>query len=42
VLVPVTPVDDSGVPTVLIGVIAAGVIALIGVGAWLGLRRSRA
>jgi hypothetical protein len=42
VLAPVTPVDDSGVPTVLIGVIAAGVIALIGVGAWLGLRRSRA
>jgi len=35
-------VDDSGVPTFLIGAIAVGAIALIMVGAWLGLRRSRA
>ena len=42
VLEPVTSVDDSGVPPFLIGAIAAGAIALIVVGAWMGLRRSRA
>jgi hypothetical protein len=42
VLEPVTPVDDSGVSPFLIGAIAVGAIALIGVGAWMGLRRSRA
>jgi hypothetical protein len=42
VLEPVTPVDDSGVSPFLIGAIAVGAIALIAVGAWMGLRRSRA
>jgi hypothetical protein len=41
VLEPVTPVDDSGAPPFLIGAIAAGAIALVVVGAWMGLRRSR-
>ena len=42
VLEPVTPTADSGVPPVLLGAVAAGLIALIVVGAWFGLsRRSR-
>jgi hypothetical protein len=42
VLEPITPTADSGVSPLLIGAIAAGAIALIVVGAWMGLRRSRA
>lgn len=42
VLEPVTPTADSGVSPVLLGTVAAGAIVLIVVGAWLGLRRSRA
>ena len=42
VLEPVSPTADSGVSPVLLGAVAAGAIALIVAGAWLGLRRSRA
>jgi hypothetical protein len=42
VLEPVAPVVDSGVSPLLLGAIVAGAIALIVVGAWFGLRRSRA
>jgi hypothetical protein len=41
VLEPVTPAVDSGVSPVLLGAVAAGAIALIVAGAWLGLRRAR-
>ena len=43
VLEPVTPTADSGPPSGLIAAIAVGAVALIAVGAWLGLsRRARA
>jgi hypothetical protein len=42
VLEPVTPTSDSGPPPWLVALIAVAAIALIGVGAWFGLRRSRA
>ena len=43
VLEPVTPAVDSGPPTWLIGAILVGAVALIVLGAWMGLsRRSRA
>jgi hypothetical protein len=43
VVEPVAPAADSGAPIWLVGLIAAGAIALIALGAWRGLsRRSRA
>ena len=42
VLEPVTPVDDGGVPPFLLAAVAVAAIAVIALGAWRGLRRSRA
>jgi hypothetical protein len=42
VLEPVTPVDDGGVPPTLLAAVAVAAIAVIVLGAWRGLRRSRA
>jgi hypothetical protein len=42
VLEPVTPTADSGVSPMLLGAVAVGAIAVIALGAWFGLRRSRA
>ena len=42
VLEPVTPTADSGLSPMLIGAVAVGAIAVIALGAWFGLRRSRA
>ena len=42
VLEPVTPVEDNGVPPVLLAAVAVAAIAVIALGAWRGLRRSRA
>ena len=42
VLEPITPTADSGPPSWLIAAIAVGAVALIAIGAWMGLsRRSR-
>jgi hypothetical protein len=42
VLEPVTPVDDGGVPPTILAAVAVAAIAVIVLGAWRGLRRSRA
>ena len=42
VLEPVTPTADSGISPLLLGAVAVGAIAAIALGAWFGLRRSRA